>query len=118
MMIDINKAFEFAKYFASSDWEFFDSKEIGDVYFNSKTKKILTIDKIFEEWDSKYVNVAFKQKLKDDIIPRLEELVIKEKEYLDSLISNDSCLGSVELSKQYHSHYTQRLKEYKEYIKS
>jgi len=51
MMIDKNKAFEFAKYFASSDWEFFDSKEIGDVYFNSKTKKILTIDKIFEEWD-------------------------------------------------------------------
>ncbi len=51
-MIDKNKAFEFAKYF-SANWEFLDSKKNGDVYWNSKTKKMKTIDKIFKKWDKK-----------------------------------------------------------------
>ncbi len=111
MMIDLNKALEFTKYFHSSNWDFHDSTEKGDIYISGNNKK--TIDEIFHEWHQEY---SFKDKLKHIIIPRVQELAKKEQEHLLELNFVNAPIEFIQTTEKYLEHYNQRIKEYFEYL--
>ena len=58
---------------------------------------------------------SFKEQLLNDFIPRIEEMKEKERKHLHWLIDNDAPSDFITLSQKYYNHFTQRIKEYKEY---
>ncbi len=58
---------------------------------------------------------SFKEQLINDIIPRIEVMAKKEKEHLHWLIDHDAPTDFIQLSQKYYNHFTQRIKEYREY---
>ena len=57
----------------------------------------------------------FKEQLLNDFIPRIEEMKEKERKHLHWLIDNEAPMDFIQLSQKYYNHFTQRIKEYKEY---
>lgn len=60
-------------------------------------------------------SLSFKEQMKQDIIPRVWQMVEKEKEHLNWLIDNNAPKEMVEISRKYLSHFRRRHKEYIEY---
>lgn len=58
---------------------------------------------------------SFKEQLLNDFIPRIEVMKEKERLHLHYLIENDAPMDFVQLSQKYYNHFTERLKEYREY---
>ena len=58
---------------------------------------------------------SFKEQLLNDFIPRIEEMKEKERLHLHYLIDNDAPMDFIQLSQKYYNHFSQRIKEYKEY---
>jgi hypothetical protein len=60
-------------------------------------------------------SLSFKEQIKQDIIPTVWQMVVKEKEHLNWLIDNSEPQNMVEISLCYLNHFIQRHKEYIEY---
>ncbi len=60
--------------------------------------------------------LSFKEQMKQNIIPRVQEMAEKEKEHLNWLIDNNAPKNMIETSQHYLSHFKQRYKEYIEYV--
>ena len=56
------------------------------------------------------------EKLISDFIPRIEEMVEKEREHLNWLITNKAPKNLITISSKHLYHYIQRIGEYKEYV--
>ena len=63
-------------------------------------------------------SLSFKEQMRQDIIPRVWQMVEKEKDRLNWLIDNNAPKEMIEKSQFYLSHLRQRYKEYIEYSDS
>lgn len=62
-------------------------------------------------------NSKLKELLINNIIPRIENIIQKEKKHLDYLINKHAPIPFIETTQNYYNLYLQRLEEYKEYVK-
>ena len=60
-------------------------------------------------------SLSFKEKMKQDIIPRVWQMAEKEKDHLNWLIDNNSPKDMIETSRRCLNNFRQRHKEYIEY---
>ena len=57
-------------------------------------------------------SLSFKEKMKQDIIPRVWQMAEKEKDHLNWLIDNNAPKDMIETSRRYLNNFRQRHKEY------
>jgi hypothetical protein len=62
------------------------------------------------------VNLSFKEKMLNDIIPFVEKLIERESSHLYQLERKKAPTDLIEKSKKYLSHYRQKHKEYVEFV--
>ena len=60
-------------------------------------------------------SLSFKEKMKQDIIPRVWQMAEKEKDHLNWLIDNNAPKDMIETSRRCLNNFRQRHKEYIEY---
>jgi len=61
-------------------------------------------------------NLSFKEKMVQDFIPRVLQMVKKEEEHLKWLKDNDADADIIETSRKSLLHFQQRYNEYNEYV--
>ena len=63
-------------------------------------------------------NLSFKEKMKQDIIPKAWRMVKKEKEHLNWLVNNNASKDIIETSQYHLNRLRQRHKEYIKYVEN